>query len=186
MNLFKSFYKYRGNNYLLISLILLLIYDLYYFLLDYSFKETDTFKELLFSAKFLMLLIFTLFILTIIVINTVKWFSYSKKLKEISESIINYPYDARSFFARGNMYYSGSDYDAAIDDYCSAIKLKPDFAEAYNNRGNAFNKTNESISFTSALEDWEKAKKLGLEPRKKSIYTSIESNENFDEVMDEY
>ncbi len=39
---------------------------------------------------------------------------------------------------RGLCHYDRGDYPAAIEDYTRAIELKPDYAEAYSNLGNAF------------------------------------------------
>ena len=46
---------------------------------------------------------------------------------------------AVAFCNRGNAYqdYKG-DYDRAIQDYDQAIRLKPDYAIAFNNRGDAY------------------------------------------------
>ena len=42
---------------------------------------------------------------------------------------------ATDFLASGNKKCSESDFEGAITDYSQAIRLKPDFAEAYNSRG---------------------------------------------------
>ena len=39
---------------------------------------------------------------------------------------------------QGNKFYFGKNYQMAIENYSRAIKLNPNFAEAYNNRGNAY------------------------------------------------
>ena len=39
---------------------------------------------------------------------------------------------------RGDGYFASREYDEAIKEYTRAIELKPDFAEAYNNRAYAF------------------------------------------------
>jgi len=51
--------------------------------------------------------------------------------------------------------------DRAIRDYNKAIELKPDCAEAYNNRGNAYEKKGE---YERAKEDYRKACELGYKP----------------------
>lgn len=46
--------------------------------------------------------------------------------------------DAEFYLKRGEDYSSVHDYDRAIADYTKAIELKPDYAEAYNDRGFAY------------------------------------------------
>jgi hypothetical protein len=46
--------------------------------------------------------------------------------------------EAKAAFARGSAHYNKEDYDKAINDYSKAIRLDPDFAMAYNNRGAAY------------------------------------------------
>ncbi|MDR1602709.1 MAG: tetratricopeptide repeat protein [Tannerella sp.] len=45
---------------------------------------------------------------------------------------------AKEYFQRGYAYYYKGDYDKAIESYHKAIELKPDYAEAYYNQGNAY------------------------------------------------
>jgi tetratricopeptide (TPR) repeat protein len=45
---------------------------------------------------------------------------------------------AEAYLMRGDQYSEINDYDGAIDDYSQAIRLKPDYVEAYNNRGLAY------------------------------------------------
>ncbi len=45
---------------------------------------------------------------------------------------------AESNFSAGNSAYDVQNYDRAIDKYDEAIRLKPDYADAYNNRGLAY------------------------------------------------
>jgi len=42
---------------------------------------------------------------------------------------------ARQFFDRGYDKYKQGDYQGTIENYTEAIRLKPDYAIAYNNRG---------------------------------------------------
>ena len=56
-------------------------------------------------------------------------------------------------------YYKQGECDRAIEDFTKAIEFKPDFATAYNNRGNAFNNKDE---LNRAIEDYNKA--LDLKP----------------------
>ena len=50
-----------------------------------------------------------------------------------------------------------------MDDFNVALKLKPDDAEAYNNRGFSKKMLGDK---TGACEDWNKSKKLGNEEAK--------------------
>jgi len=45
---------------------------------------------------------------------------------------------AQDFINSGNTYYDKGDYDRAIVDYTQAIKLDPNYNDAYYNRGNAY------------------------------------------------
>ena len=54
-------------------------------------------------------------------------------------------------------------------DYNQAIQLKPDYAEAYNNRGSEKNDLQDK---NGACLDWNKAGELGLS----SAYTNIKEN----------
>jgi tetratricopeptide (TPR) repeat protein len=52
-------------------------------------------------------------------------------------------------------------YLRAVEDFDKAIQLKPDFAEAYQLRGDVKDKRNDKAG---AQADWEKAKALGYKP----------------------
>jgi len=56
----------------------------------------------------------------------------------LSTAVQSTPTDAESYLKRGEDYSRIRDYDRAIADYTTAIKLKPDYAEAYNDRGFAY------------------------------------------------
>ncbi|MBK9165738.1 MAG: tetratricopeptide repeat protein [Acidobacteria bacterium] len=45
------------------------------------------------------------------------------------------PQTAEEYFNRGTAHYNKADYNSAIADYTQAIRLKPDYASAYNRRG---------------------------------------------------
>ena len=51
--------------------------------------------------------------------------------------LMQQPADAQAHFRLGNIYIASSRYDAAIDAYRKAIALRPDYADAYGNLGNA-------------------------------------------------
>ncbi len=63
---------------------------------------------------------------------------------------------AEEYFERGNA-RNAQDYDAQIADYDEAIRLKPDYAAAYNNRGFAYN---EKGQYDRAIADYDKAIRL--------------------------
>ena len=54
----------------------------------------------------------------------------------------------------------------AIKHYTEAIKLKPDFTEAYNNRGNAYYHIGD---YNRAIEDYDKA--IEIQPDYANAYT---------------
>jgi len=64
---------------------------------------------------------------------------------------------AAHHFQRGDELFDNGDIPGAIDEYSRALELKPDFAEAYNNRGYAEWKWNEN---EAALADFSKAIEL--------------------------
>jgi len=62
---------------------------------------------------------------------------------------------AEFYLRRGEQFASAHQYDRAIADYTQAIQLKPDYAEAYNDRGFAFyliGKGNAIADYTRAIE----------------------------------
>jgi hypothetical protein len=66
---------------------------------------------------------------------------------------------AQTFNDRGKGLYAKGLYDQAIADYGLAIRVKPDFAEAYHNRGVAHEALGD---FVQAKTDFEAAKRLGF------------------------
>ena len=67
----------------------------------------------------------------------------------------------------GNAYYVKGEYDAAIKDYSEAIRLKPDYAKAYTNRGIAYGKKGE---YDEAINDFSEV--IRLKPDDASGYTN--------------
>jgi len=61
----------------------------------------------------------------------------------------------------GTSWSGKKEYDKAIADYDEAIRLKPDFAAAYYNRGYAYTKKGDKVK---AEADLAKAKELGFKP----------------------
>jgi tetratricopeptide (TPR) repeat protein len=64
-------------------------------------------------------------------------------------------------FNRGNAYYYKKNYDKAIADYYQAIRLNPNIAIFYYNRGAAWQAKGDK---TKANADFEKANLLGYKP----------------------
>ena len=61
---------------------------------------------------------------------------------------------AEDWFDDGNQKFVSGDYAGAFSDYTKAIEIKPDYADAYNNRGD----TREKLSdYQGALVDYTKA-----------------------------
>ena len=71
----------------------------------------------------------------------------------------------------GNAKYHLGNYEGAIKDYTAAIQLKPDFAEAYVNRGNAKNKLGRT---SEAEQDFNTALPLAIELGDANLKTAIE------------
>jgi tetratricopeptide (TPR) repeat protein len=59
------------------------------------------------------------------------------------KNIKMYKYFYDLFYDIGNILYYKQNYDCAINEYKEVIKLKPDYAEAYNNLGNCYNTKNQ-------------------------------------------
>jgi len=66
-------------------------------------------------------------------------------------------YTAADYMARGDYDYDQNHYEAAIAAYGRAIELKPDFAEAYNNRAYTYMKLEK---YELALSDLNEALRL--------------------------
>jgi tetratricopeptide (TPR) repeat protein len=61
---------------------------------------------------------------------------------------------AEDYFTSGNIHYENNNFDKAIADYTQAIKLNPNFAEAYYFRGNSYsyNDSDKTIAdYTEAI-----------------------------------
>ena len=62
-----------------------------------------------------------------------------KSSNSSSNSSSNDNKSANDYLISGNNYYNQQKYSLAIKEYSKAIRLNPNFAEAYNNRGMAYN-----------------------------------------------
>ena len=60
-------------------------------------------------------------------------------------------------------HYITGQYDRAIADYTEAIRINPNDATAYNNRGVAYEKKGDK---TKAEKDFARVKQLGSEPKR--------------------
>jgi tetratricopeptide (TPR) repeat protein len=60
-------------------------------------------------------------------------------------------------FNRGGVHLDQDQFDQAIQDYSAAIRLKPDFAEAFNNCGNAYDDAGQD---NQALRDYDEALRI--------------------------
>ena len=56
-------------------------------------------------------------------------------VKLFSDVISKYPDKYYAYWSRGNTYKNQGDLKNALNDYTKVIRLKPDFYEAYTNRG---------------------------------------------------
>ncbi|MFZ1109035.1 MAG: tetratricopeptide repeat protein [Rhodomicrobium sp.] len=74
---------------------------------------------------------------------------------------------AEGFFRGAMAAYDAGDYDRAISDYNQAIRLKPDYADAYNNRGNAYRAKGDN---DRAIADYDQA--IRLKPDYASAYNN--------------
>ena len=64
---------------------------------------------------------------------------------------------AVEYYNRGLEYKNLGKYQLAIDDYNKAIKINPDYVDAYNDRGIAYHK---SGNYKNALDDYNRAIKI--------------------------
>jgi len=66
---------------------------------------------------------------------------------------------AAAYLQRGDQYSAAQEYDLAIADYTAAIRLNPDYAEAYNNRGLAYSLKGKN-NMPQAIADYSQAIRL--------------------------
>jgi tetratricopeptide (TPR) repeat protein len=87
-----------------------------------------------------------------------KYSDPKKAIEYLNEAIRLEPdYATEAYHNRGVAYADLKDYSRAIQDYDQALRLKPDFADAYTGRGIAYNKLGQH---QRAIEDFDQALRL--------------------------
>lgn len=82
---------------------------------------------------------------------------YSRAMAQIEKP------DAQLFLIRGEVFEKLKNYEAAIEDYTTVIKMNPNLAIAHYNRGQAKARAGNA---KAACEDWKKAAELGHDEAK--------------------
>jgi tetratricopeptide (TPR) repeat protein len=89
------------------------------------------------------------------------------------------------YFNRGVTWYDMGDHDRAIQDYNEAIKLNPNFEQAFFNRGNAFD---ENEQFERAIQDYDRA--IALKPDYAKVFNNrgyaYDEEGAFDRAIQDY
>ncbi|MDE0635730.1 MAG: tetratricopeptide repeat protein [Candidatus Poribacteria bacterium] len=95
--------------------------------------------------------------------------TYLQKLLEKSKQAERFPptISAETYFRWGNAKYKTGDYEGAISDYTTAIRLKSDYIVAYNNRGMAKGLLKR---YSDAIEDFDTV--IGLQPDYAEAYVA--------------
>ena len=93
--------------------------------------------------------------------------------------------DAEAAFTRGYASYAENDYEKSISDYTEAIRLQPDYADAYNNRGLAYDHHSE---YDKAISDYNAA--IRLDPNDARYYNNrgfaCDDNKEYDQAISDY
>ena len=77
-----------------------------------------------------------------------------KQIKDLKDQV---ELTAKDYFNKAYDYAENEQYQLAIDNYTSALKINPDYAKAYYNRGNAYV---ELKNYTAAIADYTSALKI--------------------------
>ena len=105
-------------------------------------------------------------------------------IEHYSHAIKLDPNNASTYNNRGVTYVEKGNLDHAIEDFNTAIDLKPNYA-AYNNRGSAYDKKGD---FNRAIKDYTKA--IGLNPNYAETYNSrgnaYDKKGEFDKAIEDY
>ncbi|MFN7217409.1 tetratricopeptide repeat protein, partial [Microcystis sp.] len=91
---------------------------------------------------------------------------YDEGLAAITQAIDLAP-RAAWYFSRGNLYYNLQKYDLALSDWNKAIKINPNYADAYNNRGLLYY---DQKKYELALADYSKA--IDINPNYAETYNN--------------
>jgi tetratricopeptide (TPR) repeat protein len=91
--------------------------------------------------------------------------------------------EASTYNNRGNLYQNLKQYELALEDYETALKLKPNFTEAYFNQGNCYKDLNQH---QEAIESYKKA--IASNPKYYTAYTNmgmcLQNLQRFDEALE--
>jgi tetratricopeptide (TPR) repeat protein len=92
----------------------------------------------------------------------------------------------KSYADSGKAYADKRDYDRAIADYTEAIRLNPDYATAYNNRGNVYH--NNKKDYDRAIADYTEA--LRIDPKYVIAYNNrgraYYNKKDYDRAIEDY
>ena len=90
------------------------------------------------------------------------------KWSEIQKEVVPEPEDPWELFDRALALQNSGDLDGAIEHYARALKIKPDFHEAWNNMGNAYAHKGE---YDRAIESYQKA--VAIKPDKHEAWFNL-------------
>jgi tetratricopeptide (TPR) repeat protein len=90
---------------------------------------------------------------------------FDQAISEYTKAVEIKPWNADSYYIRGDAYYREGQFDQAIADYTKTIELSPRHLYAYNNRGHAYC---EKGQFDQAVSDYTEA--IEINPRYPKTY----------------